>query len=77
MRVRVGEAGWRATAGGLRLETFCDHSGREAFLEMMRRALTAAREMLREDGMLFLHIDYRTHPYLRLMLTKSSARRTS
>ena len=68
MRVRVGEVGWRATAGSLRLETFCDHSGIEPFLEMMRRVLTAARDMLREDGMLFLHIDYRTHPHLRLLL---------
>ena len=47
MRVRVGEAGWRATAGSLRLETFCDHSGLEPFLGMMRRVLTAARDMLR------------------------------
>ncbi len=68
MRVRVGEAGWRASVGSLRLETFCDDSGRAAFLGMMRRVLAAARALLRDDGMLFVHIDYRTHPYLRLML---------
>ena len=35
---------------------------------MMRRVLGCAAMLLRDDGMLFLHIDYRTHPYLRLML---------
>lgn len=68
MRVRVGEAEWKAGKGTLQLETFVDQRDREAFLSMMRRVLTAAHRLLRDDGMLFLHIDFRTHPYLRLML---------
>jgi len=68
MRVRVGEAEWKAGRGTLELETFADCQSREAFLNMMRNVLTRCHELLRNDGMLFLHIDYRTHPYLRLML---------
>ena len=68
MRVRVGENEWKSGKGSLMLETFVDQKNREAFLDMMRRVLTAAHTLLREDGMLFLHIDFRTHPYLRLML---------
>ena len=68
MRVRVGEDDWRAGRGSLQLETFADRQDRETFLAMMRRVLEAVHRMLRADGMLFLHIDYRTHPYLRIML---------
>ena len=68
MRVRVGEADWKSGRGTLTLPTFSDSLSREEFLEMMREVLIRCRMLLREDGMLFLHIDYRTHPYLRLML---------
>lgn len=68
MRVRVGEEEWKNAKGSLILETFNDSLNRAAFLEMMRGVLTRCHKLLREDGMLFLHIDYRTHPYLRLML---------
>ena len=68
MRVRVGENEWKTGKGSLPLETFVDQKDRPAFLNMMRKVLVASHKMLREDGMLFLHIDHRTHPYLRLML---------
>lgn len=68
MHVRVGESEWKASKGSLELETFYDIANRETFLEMMHAVLTRCRQLLRSDGMLFLHIDYRTHPYLRLML---------
>lgn len=68
MRVRVGEAEWKTGKGSLILESFSDQKDRDSFLKMMRRVLEASYKMLREDGMLFLHIDYRSHPYLRLMM---------
>ncbi len=68
MRVRVGEADWKSSRGSLEVETFSDAMDRPAFLEMMRAVLTRCHRLLRQDGMLFLHIDYRTHPYLRLMM---------
>ena len=68
MRVRVGEADWKAGRGTLEMETFSDSMSREQFLTMMRAVLERCHALLRSDGMLFLHIDYRTHPYLRLIM---------
>lgn len=68
MRVRVGQGDWKAGKGSLVLDTFNDSMDRRSFLDMMRGVLTRCHKLLRGDGMLFLHIDYRTHPYLRLML---------
>jgi len=68
MRVRVGENDWKNGRGSLPLETFSDSLSREEFLQLMRGVLTRCHALLRSDGMLFLHIDYRTHPYLRLMM---------
>ena len=68
MRVRVGEEDWKTGRGSLPLETFNDALSRSEFLEMMRGVLTRCHALLRSDGMLFLHIDYRTHPHLRLMM---------
>ena len=68
MRVRVGESEWKSGRGSLEMESFNDSLNRSDFLDLMRHVLTACRALLRMDGMLFLHIDYRTHPYLRLMM---------
>ena len=68
MRVRVGESEWKSGKGSLALETFTDALTRDEFLSMMRGVLERCHRLLRNDGMIFLHIDYRTHPYLRLML---------
>ena len=68
MRVRVGESEWKSGKGSLALETFSDAMSREEFLAMMRNVLERCHALLRSDGMIFLHIDYRTHPYLRLMM---------
>lgn len=67
MRVRVGTDDWKTGRGSLPMETFNDALSREDFLNMMRAVLERCHALLRSDGMLFLHIDYRTHPYLRLL----------
>ena len=68
MRVRAGEEDWKRGYGSLKLETFRDPRDRGQYLAMLRTVLTGCRDLLRGDGMLFLHVDYRLHPYLRLML---------
>lgn len=67
MRVRVGEAEWKSGHGTLRLPTFDDGGDRAAFLSFMREVLTRCRKLLSDDGMIFVHIDYRTHPHMRLL----------
>lgn len=68
MRVRVGEDEWKSGKGTLALPAFEDTKNREAYLSMMRPVLALCHKLLSDDGMLFLHIDYRAHPYMRLML---------
>ncbi len=68
MRVRVGAADWKASRSSMTAEAFSDAMTRDEYLSMMRDVLTRCHALLRADGMLFLHIDYRTHPYLRLMM---------
>lgn len=68
MRVRVGEEQWRRGRGGLALETFQDAKDRDQFLALMRAVLERSRRLLREDGMIFVHLDYRAHPHVRLMM---------
>ena len=68
MQVRVGENDWRTGRGSLRLQSYDDTRTREDFLSMMRQVLEQCRLLLREDGMIFVHIDYRAHAHLRLMM---------
>ena len=68
MRVRVGAAEWRTGNGTLRLPTYHDKANRVEYLNLMRQVLTVAHKLLSEDGMLFVHIDYRVHPHMRLLL---------
>lgn len=68
MRVRVGADDWKNGRSSMALESFVDQDGREQFLALMRRVLVLSRKLLSDDGMIFVHIDYRTHPYIRLIM---------
>ena len=68
MRVRVGEEQWRKGRGSLALETFSDKMTREEYLDLLRRVLTLCHRLLSDEGMIFVHIDYRAHPHVRLLL---------
>jgi len=68
MRVRVGASDWKNGKSSLSLESFVDQDGREQFLTLMRRVLVLCKKLLGDDGMIFVHIDFRTHPYVRLLM---------
>ena len=68
MRVRVGEEGWRTGKTGLTVECFEDSKDRESYLSNMRRVLELCHRLLADTGMIFVHIDYRAHPHLRLLM---------
>ena len=67
MRVRVGEQGWQKSRG-MQVLSFADPRDRGEYLEFMRRVLALCRELLSDDGMIFVHIDYRLHPHVRLLM---------
>ena len=68
MRVRVGEEQWLKGRGGMALETFSDRMSREEYLGLLRRVLGLCHRLLSDEGMAFVHIDYRAHPHVRLLL---------
>lgn len=68
MRVRVGEQGWVKGRGDLQVLSFADNRDREQYLQFMRRVLERCRELLSDDGMIFVHIDFRLHPHMRLLM---------
>lgn len=68
MRTRVGASDWKNGRSSLSLESFVDQKNREQFLSLMRGVLEKSRRLLRDDGMIFVHIDYRTHPHIRLLM---------
>jgi DNA modification methylase len=68
MRMRVGEREWKSGTGSLILNTYDDDMEKDAYLAMMREILTGAHALLKDSGVLFLHIDYRMHAHLRLMM---------
>ena len=68
MRVRVGESQWQKGRGGMALETFSDQMNRDEYLGLLRRVLELCHRLLSDTGMIFVHIDYRAHPHVRLLL---------
>lgn len=68
LRTRVGEKEWRAGAGTLVQTAYEDDQPLEEYLQMMKAVLTGCRALLTDTGLIFLHIDYRMHGRLRLMM---------
>ena len=68
MRLRIGEDGWNKGRAGMVVKSFEDTKDRAAYLERMKRVLQLCRELLTEDGMIFVHVDYRLQAHLRLMM---------
>lgn len=67
VRCRVGAKEWKSGLGSLVLPAYDDNLPREEYLMLMRRVLAACRTLLAEDGLLFLHVDYRIHAHLRIL----------
>lgn len=66
----VGEKGYRGDKSYRLVHTAYNDpaAGLDGYLPLMRRALTAAHEMLAPSGSLYLHVDYRASAHLRLLL---------
>ena len=69
MKARVGEKGYKTGSPSLSLPAYDDRwESREAYLAMMREALTLSRALLKKEGTIFLHIDSRMYAHLRLLM---------
>lgn len=68
MRVRVGEKEWKNGAGSLVQTTYADDMDFAPYMALMRETLTGARELLSEEGVVYLHVDYHMSAHLRLLM---------
>jgi len=69
MKVRIGEKGYKDGSPTLTLPAYDDRwESREAYLSMMRETLVLARDLLKKEGTIFVHIDCRMHAHIRLMM---------
>ncbi|MBR4234693.1 MAG: site-specific DNA-methyltransferase [Clostridia bacterium] len=67
LRARVGAAEWKSGNGSLELPAYDDDLPFEEYMSLMRRVLTASKALLAQDGLVFLHCDFRMHAHLRLL----------
>ena len=68
MRVRVGEKEWKSGVGSLERQAYDDQMELEDYLSLIRDALIGARDLLSDTGVIFLHVDFRMHARLRLIM---------
>jgi site-specific DNA-methyltransferase (adenine-specific) len=67
----MGAEGWKGNRKYLITHTAYNDiwkSGRKAFLSLMKNVLNCVHRLLSPEGSLYLHIDYRTSPYVRILL---------
>jgi adenine specific DNA methylase Mod len=50
------------------IPSYVDKKDRAQFLALMRDVLVLCRRLLREDGMIFVHVDYRADAHVRLLM---------
>ncbi len=68
MRMRAGEKDWKSGNASLQQTAYMDDQDEGQYLQMMRDVIEGARELLCDTGVMFLHIDYRMHVKLRLIM---------
>ena len=68
MRVRVGEKEWKTGSGTLVMQSYEDDLDVEAYLSLMREVITASKKLLSDTGVIYLHVDYRMHARLRILM---------
>ena len=66
-----GEQGWKTGTPAPRYPAYEDrYSGEKEYLRLLRRLVGAARELLRETGVFYLHLDWRMAAQARIMCDK-------
>ena len=66
-----GEQGWRTGTPAPRYPAYEDrYTGEKEYLRLLRRLVGAARELLNETGVFYLHLDWRMAAPARMMCDK-------
>ena len=68
LRMRIGKAGWETGRDPLILPAYTDQfESKAAYLALLRSALENARQLLSDNGSLFLHLDSRMAAHARIL----------
>ena len=75
---RIGEKGWEGdTKYIITHQAYSDQwIDRASFVNMLRQVLTLSHKLLKPEGSLFLHLDYRFSPHARLLMDEILERKT-
>ena len=68
MRARAGAEGWRSSRANLILPSYADMRDRKEYLALLCEVLTLCRQLLRDDGLIFVHVDYRADAHVRILM---------
>ena len=67
-----GEKGWKTGAPALTLPAFEDHyTDERAYLRLLKRMINVSRELLRDTGVFYLHLDWRMASQARALCDKA------
>lgn len=52
----------------IKVSAYEDNLSQDAYMQMMERVLTLCRDLLTQDGTIYLHVDYRMAAYLKVLM---------
>jgi len=72
VRMKVGDEQWTKEASVIEEKTYRDTWGKglDSYLQMIYDRLVLMRELLAEDGSIFVHVDPNIGPYMKLLLAE-------
>ncbi len=67
VRIKVPSDGRKAEDSTVSIPAYSDNLSREEYLDLLKRTLNAAKLLMADDALLFVHVDYREHAHVRLL----------
>ena len=68
MRVTVHPEEWKSGAGSLTAKAYDDPADTAGLTKLLRETIAGAKELLRDDGLMFLHVDWRMSGRARMLM---------
>ena len=67
IKALVGQKEWKSGKSSLTLPSYSDSMTKDEYAAMMRRVLALCKQLLTDDGLIFIHVDYRANALVRLI----------
>ncbi len=66
-RMRIGAKEWKSGQGSLTLPTYDDTLPQGEYLAMMQSVLANSKRLLKPEGLIFIHLDWRMQAHIKLL----------